>query len=599
MQDVLHVPGRMLRIATGVTAVLLWGAVGCHKSSAQGPDAYQNDAQYQGQADSQGQPDYADGNLAPVNGPNTPNEAQQQAEQYGQGAPIERRYPADAAGNYPQAGDAGYARDAGYYDPSYDQDATDQAQAVYEADLTDEEAAEAPPPLPYYEQPEPPDPDYIWTPGYWAWSGYGYYWVPGAWVEPPYVGALWTPGYWAFYSGAYRFHHGFWGLHIGFYGGINYGYGYTGYGYYGGYWRNNHFFYNRAVNHIDPRRINRVYDYRVREASFAGRPSFNGPRGISVRPRPAEVVVLRERRFAPLPAQLELRQQSMQNRQQFFSQNHGRPAMTVTARPVISNHQVPAQLPAWQGGRAQGFRQGDGGFRGVQPGQTQIQPNSQGRVMPQQQGRQPQVQQVQPQVQPQTPAGLGAWQRSRGIQGGAPVQATPQVQPQQQPNVQQQFHRAPDARVNQPPAAVQPAPQVQPQPQPQTPAAPNGWQGRQRGQQAVPVQPTPQVQPQPQPQTPAGLGAWQRSRGIQGGVPVQPTPQVQPQQPNLQQQFHRPDARVNQPAAPAPQSQMRPQPQQEFRRGPEGARMNSQPPAAAQPREQPRQNGPGRGEHNR
>jgi len=73
-----------------------------------------------------------------------------------------------------------------------------------------------PPELPVYEQPVIPGPGYLWTPGYWAWSpeNGGYYWVPGNTF-------IWNPGYW--------------GPHIGFYGGVNYGFGYTGSGYEGGY----------------------------------------------------------------------------------------------------------------------------------------------------------------------------------------------------------------------------------------------------------------------------------------------------------------------------------------------------------------------------
>src|ERR1700756_1393350 len=86
-------------------------------------------------------------------------------------------------------------------------------------------AEEAPPPLPVYDQPPPPAPNHIWTPGYWAWNNVEYYWVPGTWVEPPQPGLLWTPGYWAFRNGFYVFNHGYWGQHVGFYGGVNYGYG--------------------------------------------------------------------------------------------------------------------------------------------------------------------------------------------------------------------------------------------------------------------------------------------------------------------------------------------------------------------------------------
>src|SRR5260221_1491072 len=86
----------------------------------------------------------------------------------------------------------------------------------------------APPELPVYEQPEIPAPGYIWTPGYWAYGPDGYFWVPGTWVEPPAVGLLWTPGYWGWHDGNYGWNAGYWGPHIGFYGGVNYGYGYGG-----------------------------------------------------------------------------------------------------------------------------------------------------------------------------------------------------------------------------------------------------------------------------------------------------------------------------------------------------------------------------------
>jgi len=73
-----------------------------------------------------------------------------------------------------------------------------------------------------------PRDDYVWTPGYWGYQSDGYYWVPGAWVLAPYVGALWTPSYWAYDDGHYGWHRGYWSTHIGYYGGIDYGYGYTG-----------------------------------------------------------------------------------------------------------------------------------------------------------------------------------------------------------------------------------------------------------------------------------------------------------------------------------------------------------------------------------
>ena len=111
-----------------------------------------------------------------------------------------------------------------------------------------------PPPLPVYDQPPIPAPGYLWVPGYWAWDDdAGYYWVPGTWVTPPEPELLWTPGYWGWDDGNYIFHAGYWGPHIGFYGGVAYGFGYTGDGYEGGYWRDGNFFYNRSVNNVAQR----------------------------------------------------------------------------------------------------------------------------------------------------------------------------------------------------------------------------------------------------------------------------------------------------------------------------------------------------------
>ena len=276
---------------------------------------------------------------AQVLGQSAQNAPQQQSEDYTpqqQAAPIER-----------------VSQDSGQ-PASYDngQPSGDQAADLYASDLTDEQASEPPPPLPDYDQPPAPDPDYLWTPGYWAWGPGGYYWVPGSWVAAPYMGALWTPGYWGFVGGNYRFHHGFWGLHIGFYGGVDYGFGYTGYGYYGGYWNHDHFFYNTSVNRVNVNVIHNVYVHNVVinnvvvNNRIVNRVSFNGGRGgVQAQPRAAEVAVLSERRVAPMQSQVQVQREASQNKQQFFSQNRGRPAVAVNARPVSADRQVPAALP--------------------------------------------------------------------------------------------------------------------------------------------------------------------------------------------------------------------------------------------------------------
>jgi hypothetical protein len=117
----------------------------------------------------------------------------------------------------------------------------------------------APPPLPEEDQPPLPQDGSLWTPGYWYLRGQRYFWTPGAWVRPPQAGLLWTPAYWGFTGGFYVFHPGQWGPTVGFYGGVNYGYGYFGNGYTGGHWIGHSFAYNTAVTHVNPAVVNHSY----------------------------------------------------------------------------------------------------------------------------------------------------------------------------------------------------------------------------------------------------------------------------------------------------------------------------------------------------
>ena len=121
------------------------------------------------------------------------------------------------------------------------------------------DVSQAPPPVPDEEQPTCPVDGYLWTPGYWAWRSDRYYWVTGAWVRPPHAGQLWTPGYWAYTGGNYRFHTGHWAPTVGYYGGINYGFGYGGTGFAGGRWVNGVFLYNTAANHVDASVVHHTY----------------------------------------------------------------------------------------------------------------------------------------------------------------------------------------------------------------------------------------------------------------------------------------------------------------------------------------------------
>jgi hypothetical protein len=212
----------------------------------------------------------------------------------------------------------------------------------------------APPPLPVYEQPLCPGDGYIWTPGYWAYAEDGYFWVPGTWVLVPEPGFLWTPGYWGWGDGVFVFHEGYWGPHIGFYGGINYGFGYVGVGYEGGYWNNGAFFYNRSVNNV--RSVTNVYNKTVIVNNVTiNNVSFNGGEGgIAARPTPAEEAAANERHVPPTSVQTSHIQAASTNRQLYESTNHGKPAIAATAKPgefkgagvVAAKAAAPSYKPA-------------------------------------------------------------------------------------------------------------------------------------------------------------------------------------------------------------------------------------------------------------
>ncbi|MGH8427009.1 MAG: YXWGXW repeat-containing protein [Gammaproteobacteria bacterium] len=204
----------------------------------------------------------------------------------------------------------------------------------------------APPPLPYYQQPILPAPGYIWVPGYWAYGPYGYYWVPGAWVLPPAVGLLWTPGYWGWGGGYYRWHAGYWGLRVGFYGGINYGYGYPGRGYNGGYWNRGHFYYNRAVVNVNIRNVYYVYNKPVAYKNRGRRVSYNGGKGgTTLRPTKQQLTWARERRAGQTTAQMRYRDAALKAPAMRYKNNQGKPFYARLATRPTALGKLQSRVP--------------------------------------------------------------------------------------------------------------------------------------------------------------------------------------------------------------------------------------------------------------
>jgi hypothetical protein len=358
----------------------------------------------------------------------------------------------------------------------------------------------APPVMPVYEQPPCPAPDLMWTPGYWAYDydSQSYFWVPGAWVPAPYQGALWTPPYWGWEQGVYMYHPGYWGPMVGYYGGVNYGFGYFGLGFVGGRWHENHFEYNEAVWHVNREVIHTTYIDRTiirdhvideRHVAYAG-----GPGGVRHDPTPDERRAMQVQHVAPTQYQQQHMQQARADRQSFFNVNHGHPQTAAIARPLPAQH---VDAPAARGGAEQ-----NGGFHGgaqqqnnevqqshgmpAQPG-TRVPDQRDGRterpayqapnVSQQPQNRQPNQPQPnyrnapqQPQSEHMPPREPQQPQSERNQQQSPQYRQAPQAQPQYHAAPQPQSHPAPEARPAPAPRAEhesRPEPQHESRPAPE------------------------------------------------------------------------------------------------------------------------------------
>jgi hypothetical protein len=418
------------------------------------------------------------------------NRAPNQATDYGDSNPADANLAPAPEGTAPEAAPEAQS---GYIPPTYSNG--ESAPVSYEQ----QEAPEPPPPLPEYSQPPCPGENYIWTPGYWAYSS-GYYWVPGAWVVAPWVGALWTPPWWGYQNNVYVWHAGYWGPHIGFYGGIDYGFGYTGRGYSGAYWHDDRVFYNRTVTNVNVNVIHNVYNYTVPNY----RPnhiSFNGGRGgMEARPTPQELAVARDPRAPAVAAQVQHVREASTNRAQFAAVNHDRPAALTAERPLPTSYKSPAAHPP------------EAALRAAVPPPTAAQrPPAQANARPGEPPARPsapeaqrgQAERATPQPQPQV--------RNEPIPRQSPAQPRPEVRnepiPRQspaQPRPEVRNEPTPRQSPAQPPPEVrnEPVPrQAPPKPQPQVRNEPTPRQAPPKPQPQVRNEPTPrQAPPQPRPE---------------------------------------------------------------------------------------------------
>jgi hypothetical protein len=540
--------GHSRKILLGMTlgaGIGMMGLAGCHSNTATTTNPDGTTASTDPNA-----VDPTAANSAPVDNSTQVAGVQQSAEPTQQAysnaapAPVERRAPSSSSSSASQSSGSQTSSDQGYAAPApsqgYDNSQDYNAEQGYDATLSDVQAPQPPPPLPEYAQPPAPDPNYIWTPGYWNYAPQGYYWVPGAWTQPPYTGALWTPGYWGGYGSGYRFHHGFWAAHIGFYGGINYGFGYVGVGYQGGYWNGPRFVYNQYANNINininpgfreavyQRNVvvnntvinnrvvnNTVYNTTTINNTRINTVSYNGGRGgVAVQPRPAELAVLREQRTPPMQAQVQVARASASNPQQFYAHNQGRPAEVAAARPLAADRGI------------------------VAPAHTTAQIN---RAAPIQEQQRQQQEAFRPAAQPVRPAANEAMRPAANeAMRPAPAAARPN-QPEARP--------APAAR---PAPEARPAPAAHPQPEARpAPAA-----------HPTPARPQPEARPAPVARPAPAARPAPEARPAPAAHP-QPAARPQPQARPAPQAHPAPAAR------PAPQAHPQPRPENRPEKKPE------------------------------
>lgn len=383
-----------------------------------------------------------------------------------------------------------YESPRGYAQQGYEQPRSDQEYSQGDSSGAEGQwrAYEAPPPLPYYEQPPCPEPDYLWMPGYWGFGGEGYYWIPGTWVSPPQVGFLWTPGYWGWGAGAFLFHVGYWGAHVGFYGGINYGGGYIGSGYAGGRWVNDRFAYNTAVNNVNTTIINNTYHETVINNVTINNVSYNGGAGgIAAVPTPHERVIARDPHVQATIQQVQHAQAASVNPAMLVTTNRGRPSIAATPRAGAFNSPnvvgargaVPVLRPAETRGVQAAPQPAAPAPRPMQPAPVRFPQNGNGNG------------------NGNTPPAYRApdAQRAERVQAPArpPVYERPQAPPQAQPP------RQPQPQFSRPPAYQRPQAPPQAQPQfvrPPAAVAPPPQQARPAPPQAQPPQQPKPVNPQ-------------------------------------------------------------------------------------------------------
>jgi hypothetical protein len=141
---------------------------------------------------------------------------------------------------------------------------------------------------------------------------------------------------------------------VGFYGGVNYGFGYGGVGYGGGRWDGGHFAYNTAVVNVNTTIVRNTYVDRtvINHETVGMRTSFNGGAGgIQARESEHEAAFAHERHFEATAEQQNHMQMAHADRNNFASMNGGHPQNAAFSRPGVRAENQQSRI-------AQGVRSG-------------------------------------------------------------------------------------------------------------------------------------------------------------------------------------------------------------------------------------------------
>jgi hypothetical protein len=120
---------------------------------------------------------------------------------------------------------------------------------------------------------------------------------------------------------------------VGFYGGINYGFGYGGVGYEGGRWEGGRFSYNTYVNHVNTTIIHNTYNTRVTNVSETHVSYNGGTGGVEARPTSQQQSYANQHHVGPVAAQTQHVQAARSNPELRASANQGKPPIAATAKP--------------------------------------------------------------------------------------------------------------------------------------------------------------------------------------------------------------------------------------------------------------------------